>query len=221
MEEAESMTLPKIFNAEIKHLPLKRVFDIAFSLLVMIIGFPVFFLVALIVGLTSRGNLIYSHLRVGRGGVLFKCYKFRTMYKDADVRLKAILAACPNKQKEWKEKYKLKNDPRITPIGNFLRKTSLDELPQFWNVLKGDLSIVGPRPVVEEEIHQYFGEKAQKILSIRPGLTGLWQIYGRSNTSYDKRIKLDEEYVDHQSLPLDIKLILKTIPVMICRRGAY
>lgn len=221
MEEAESMPLPKLFNIEIKHLRLKRIFDIGFTLVVLTLGSPLFLLIALLVGLTSPGKIIYSHLRVGRGGVLFKCYKFRTMYKDADVRLKAILAACPNKRKEWKEKYKLQNDPRITPIGNFLRKTSLDELPQFWNVLKGDLSLVGPRPVVEEEIHQYFGEKAQKILSIRPGLTGLWQIYGRSDTSYETRIKLDEQYVDNQSLALDIKLILKTIPAMICKRGAY
>lgn len=221
MKEAKTMAFPKTICYEVKHLPLKRIFDIFFSLAVLIIGFPLFLCIALSVFCTSRGKLIYAHERIGRGGIPFKCYKFRTMYKNADERLESILASCPLKQKEWSEKFKLQSDPRVTPVGSFLRKTSLDELPQFWNVLKGDLSIVGPRPVVEKELHQFFGPKAAKILSIRPGLTGLWQIYGRSDTTYKTRIKLDEKYIELQSFGLDLKLIFKTIPAMICRRGAY
>jgi undecaprenyl-phosphate galactose phosphotransferase len=144
------------------------------------------------------------------------------MYRDADNRLKELLIFNPGIRKEWESSYKLKNDPRITPVGAFLRKTSLDELPQFWNVLKGDLSIVGPRPVVKAEMEQHLGIKAYKILSIRPGLTGLWQVSGRSDIQcYEKRIELDEYYVDNRTIGLDLKLIAKTIPVMLFSKGAY
>lgn len=209
------------FSCSIKHKPLKRIFDIAFSLLVIILGFPIYALVALAIGRSSKGKVIYSHERIGRGGKPFRCYKFRTMYADADHRLHELLKDNPSLQEEWNRYRKLKNDPRITPIGKFLRKTSMDELPQFWNVLRGDLSIVGPRPVVYEEVIHYFGEKAAKILSMRPGLTGIWQVSGRSNTCYQTRVRLDEAYVDQHSLYLDIMLILKTIPSMIFSKGAY
>jgi undecaprenyl-phosphate galactose phosphotransferase len=175
----------------------------------------------LAIRLTSKGKAIYSHERIGRGGKPFNCYKFRTMYRNADQRLQEILESDPQLREEWQKSFKLKNDPRITPIGKILRKTSFDELPQFWNVLKGDLSIVGPRPVVKEEINQYFGVKAYKILSVRPGITGLWQVSGRSDTSYETRIHLDEKYVDNHSLLLDLKLVLKTIPCMVRSKGAY
>jgi undecaprenyl-phosphate galactose phosphotransferase len=209
-------------NYKIKHIPIKRAFDIAFSFLCLIIGAPIFLLIALFIWLTSPGKVIYSHERIGRGGKPFKCYKFRTMYVDADLRLKHILASNPDLNREWELCYKLKNDPRITPIGSFLRKTSLDELPQFWNVLKGNLSVVGPRPVVKQEVEKYFCVKAYKILSIRPGLTGLWQVSGRSDINcYQTRIQLDEYYVDHHSFLLDLKLIAKTIPAMLFSKGAY
>ena len=144
------------------------------------------------------------------------------MYADADKRLAELLARNSDLKKEWEATYKLKYDPRVTPFGLFLRKTSLDELPQFWNVLKGDLSVVGPRPVVKEEIDKYYSIKAYKILSIRSGLTGPWQVSGRSDiSSYAQRIKLDEYYVDNQSFIMDLKLIAKTVPAMLLSRGAY
>jgi exopolysaccharide production protein ExoY len=208
-------------NVEIKHKPLKRIFDLIFTSLVLLLGSPVFLLIALAVKISSSGSIFFFHERIGRGGKPFLCYKFRTMYSDADQRLEALLNENSELRHEWEETQKLKNDPRVTPVGAFLRKTSLDELPQFWNVLKGDLSVVGPRPVVKHEVAKHFGEKAGIILSIRPGLTGLWQVSGRNDMAYAMRIQLDELYVDTQSLRLDLKLIAKTIPAMLFSRGAY
>lgn len=208
-------------KVEIKHKPLKRLFDILFSLLILTIGLPIFILIGITIKLTSRGPIFYAHERIGRGGKPFPCYKFRTMYSDANDRLQELLHSQPHLKEEWESSFKLKNDPRITPLGSFLRKTSLDELPQFWNVIRGDLSVVGPRPVVQQEIQKHFGEKAPVILSVRPGLTGIWQVSGRSDTAYSMRIELDEKYVDTQTLLLDLKLIAKTIPAMIFSRGAY
>lgn len=225
--EALTTTLPqKRFSLpspawKIRHLPVKRIFDLVFSLLVLTLGFPLYLLIALGIKCTSKGKVFYSQIRIGRGGKAFRCYKFRTMYADADDRLNTILESDPVKRAEWITNRKLKQDPRITPIGRFLRKTSLDEIPQFFNVLMGNLSIVGPRPVVQEEIDQFFGVKAYKILSIRPGLTGIWQVSGRNNTTYTHRVHLDETYVDSQTFWLDLKLIAKTIPCMIFARGAY
>lgn len=206
---------------EIRHLPLKRLLDVVFSLSALIILSPLYLLIASMIRLTSKGKAIYYQKRIGRGGVYFRCYKFRTMYQNSESILQEILAKDSEKNKEWNETHKLKNDPRITPLGAFLRKSSLDELPQFWNVLKGDLSVVGPRPVVQEEIDKHFGPKAEKIFSIRPGITGLWQISGRSNTSYSNRIALDEYYVEQRTFFTDLKIIVLTIPCMILRKGAY
>lgn len=222
IERAHMGPLLNSLEYKIKHIPIKRTFDIIFSIGALIFCFPFFILIGFLIFISSPGKVIYSHQRVGRGGKFFKCYKFRTMYPNADERLKDILASNPKLQEEWNRSFKLKQDPRITPIGSILRKTSLDELPQFWNVLRGDLSVVGPRPVVHEEVHKYLGAKAPKILSVRPGLTGPWQVSGRSNIScYKKRIELDEYYIDNRSLILDIKLIAKTIPVMLFSKGAY
>lgn len=215
-----SLHLP--LDCKIKHIPVKRGFDIFFSLCCLIIGFPLYFFIALGIFITSPGKVIYSHERVGRGGKPFRCYKFRSMHKNADQRLKDILNTHPHLKEEWEKNFKLKRDPRITRFGALLRKTSLDELPQFWNVLKGDLSVVGPRPVVKDEIIKYYHVKAYKILSIRPGLTGIWQVSGRSNIpSYETRIQMDEHYVDNHSFLLDMKLIAKTIPAMLFSKGAY
>ena len=223
--ESLSDVIPYDFDTflefKIKHIPIKRVFDIFFSLVILTLGFPFFILLSLLILCTSWGKVIYSHPRIGRGGRVFNCYKFRTMYTNADKTLDTIFKNNPKLLQEWKETYKLKHDPRITPFGKFLRKTSLDELPQFWNVLKGDLSVVGPRPMVQEEINKYLGFEAIKILSIRPGLTGPWQVSGRSNISYQERIELDRFYVDNHSFLLDVKLIAKTIPVMLFSKGAY
>lgn len=217
----QSFPFSKSFKCPIKHIPLKRTFDIAFSLLILFITFPLLMIIATIVRLTSKGKAIYSQERIGRGGKKFRCYKFRTMYANADFRLKELLENDFIKMKEWHETFKLKKDPRITPFGRFLRKTSLDELPQFWNVLKGDLSVVGPRPVIQDEIAKYYGIKAAKILSIRPGITGIWQVSGRNDVCYMTRIKLDEKYVDDHSFLLDLKLVFMTIPAMIFSKGAY
>jgi exopolysaccharide production protein ExoY len=220
--ENRMQSLPFLnLNCQIRHIFFKRVFDFFFSLSILIFGIPLFIIIGILIRCTSRGPILYFQERIGRGGTPFKCYKFRTMHPDADERLQTILSSDPLKYKEWQVNHKLKDDPRITYIGNFLRKTSLDELPQFWNVLKGDLSVVGPRPVVYEEIIRHYGPKAYKILSIRPGLTGIWQISGRGNTGYAKRILLDEQYVDTRSFALDIKIIIKTIPSMISAKGAY
>lgn len=219
MENIESLVLPK--SCKIKHLPLKRFFDIIFSLCVLFFGAPIFFLIALLVAIPSRGRVVYIQKRIGRGGKPFNCYKFRTMHPNADKQLKKLLEENPKLKDEWLKNHKLRHDPRITLIGRFLRKTSLDELPQFINVIKGDLSIVGPRPVVEDELKRHLGPKAAKILSIRPGITGLWQVSGRNDTNYANRVKLDEQYVDKRSFLLDLQLVLKTIPAMITSRGAY
>jgi exopolysaccharide production protein ExoY len=205
----------------ITHTPFKRIFDIVFSLSVLLIASPLFLIIALLVFLSSRGPVLYSQERIGRGGAALRCYKFRTMHHDSQQRLQEILRNDPARRKEWEETYKLKKDPRVTFIGSLLRSTSLDELPQFINVLKGDLSVVGPRPVVKEEIINHFREKAQTIFAVRPGITGLWQVSGRSNTSYSKRIALDETYVKDRSVMQDLKIIALTIPRMISRNGAY
>jgi exopolysaccharide production protein ExoY len=209
------------FKCPIKHIPIKRIFDIVFSSLVLFLTFPLLFFITLTVRLTSKGKAIYSQERIGRGGKKFRCYKFRTMYANADFRLKELLKNDLVKKKEWQKNFKLKKDPRVTPFGRFLRKSSLDELPQFWNVLKGDLSVVGPRPVVHEEIAKHYGVKAAKILSIRPGITGIWQVSGRNDVCYKTRVKLDEKYVDDHSFLLDLKLVFKTIPAVIFSKGAY
>lgn len=228
MNDSNPMTLPvqtldftQPFEVVINHNFFKRTFDILFSLFVLVITAPMLLLIALSIRFFSKGKVVYAHERIGRGGKTFRCLKFRTMYADADQRLIEILANNPEMRKEWEQNHKLKNDPRVTPIGKFLRKTSLDEFPQFFNVLRGDLSVVGPRPVVRSEIQNHIGSKASTILSVRPGITGLWQVSGRSDTSYATRIKLDEKYIQEQSLLLDLKLILKTIPCMVWSKGAY
>jgi len=212
---------PETAPYQVRHTPLKRIFDVAFSSAVIFFGAPVFLVIALLVKLTSRGPVIFAHERIGRGGARFLCYKFRTMHPDAEERLQEILKDNPKLREEWMTAYKLKNDPRVTWIGQFLRKTSLDELPQFWNVLKGDLSVVGPRPVTEEELTQEVGPHAARFLAIRPGITGPWQVSGRSDTSYHDRICFDIHYIRHRSFLWDLYLILLTIPAMITTRGAY
>ncbi|MFA6118953.1 MAG: sugar transferase [Parachlamydiales bacterium] len=217
------------YAKSIKHKPLKRLFDIFFSLFIIILLSPFYIIISLLVLLTSKGNIFYISKRLGRGGKIIKCLKFRTMHKNADSILINLLDQNKALKEEWENYQKLKNDPRITPIGSFLRKTSLDELPQFFNVLIGDLSIVGPRPFVligpkenfQEEIKKYLGDKTEKILSIRPGITGLWQVSGRSEISIEERIKIEENYIDNQSFLFDLNLIIKTIPIIFFPTGAY
>ncbi len=200
----------------------KRVFDIFFSLTALILLSPFLLLLVILIPLTSRGNPIYSQKRIGRFGVPFKFFKFRTMHIDAEKRLQSILANNPSYKLEWDQIHKLKNDPRVTFIGAILRKTSMDELPQFINVLKGEMSVVGPRPVLHEEIVKHFGDKAKDVLSVRPGLTGLWQTSGRNNTTYAERVALDARYACSWSLKQDFKIIAKTIPAILYKNdGAF
>jgi len=199
----------------------KRLFDVVFSLSVIIGLSPLFLVICLLIKTTSKGPIFFQHTRIKRSGKPFRCYKFRTMYRNSDLLLQNLLKKSPSLQAEWKTFFKLKEDPRITPFGKFLRKTSLDELPQFFNVLKGDLSVVGPRPVLQKEVIEYYRDKASKILSVKPGITGLWQVSGRNNLSMEDRVKLEESYIDKQSFWLDLLLIVKTIPAMIFSKGAY
>lgn len=224
----KSNSVPYIFTEgqanqciSIKQRPLKRLFDIIFSAFVLLSGAPVYIFIALLIKMTSRGPILYSQERVGRAGKLFRCYKFRTMVPDAEAVQKYLVESDQLLKNEWLISRKLKKDPRVTMLGTFLRRTSLDELPQFWNVLKGDLSVVGPRPVVVDEVMEFFGSKAGKLLSVRPGITGLWQVSGRSDICYAKRLQLDEQYIDEISMILDFKLIVKTIPSMLFSSGAY
>lgn len=204
-----------------QHLPLKRSCDILISLALLIILAPVFLLLALIVKFSSTGSVIFADQRVGRAGSLFRCYKFRTMHSDAQERLQQLLVTDPTAKQDWATHRKLQRDPRVTSAGYWLRRTSLDELPQLWNVIVGDMSLVGPRPVSVDELDTHFGFKAAKIVQMRPGITGLWQTSGRSNMPYHERILLDEQYIDQHSLLLDFQLLLKTIPVVLSSRGAY
>ncbi len=199
----------------------KRIFDIIFSFFALLFFLPFGIVIALLIKLSSRGPVFYKCSRVGMNGAKIECWKFRTMCIDAEKRLQKLLAENPKLKEEWDAYYKLKDDPRINGVGKFLRKTSLDELPQFWNVLKGDLSVVGPRPVTEEEVQKYFREKAKKILSVRPGLTGIWQTSGRNLLTFDERIQLEEEYIDRHSFILDLKIICKTIPHFFFAKGAF
>jgi undecaprenyl-phosphate galactose phosphotransferase len=199
----------------------KRVFDIIFSLFALLFFLPFGLIIAVLIKFFSPGPIFYKCRRIGKQGVPIECWKFRTMCQNAEEKLQKLLAQDPILKQEWDTYYKLKDDPRIQGIGKFLRKTSLDEVPQFWNVLKGDLSVVGPRPVTEEEVHKYFRDKADKILSVRPGLTGIWQTSGRNLLTFDERIQLEERYVDEQSLILDLRIIFKTIPHLFFAKDAF
>jgi undecaprenyl-phosphate galactose phosphotransferase len=201
---------------------IKRSFDIVFSLFALILSFPILLILSVLIVLESPGWPIYKARRVGKGGKEFYCYKLRSMYKDADERLKEILERDPAKREEWEKYRKLKDDPRITKIGKIIRKLSLDEFPQFFNVLKGEMSIVGPRAVTKEEIEKYYREEGKYYYYlVTPGITGLWQVLGRNEKDYDFRVKTDIWYVENWSFWLDIVIILKTIPAVIKSEGAY
>lgn len=196
-------------------------FDIFFSLGILVLGSPVFLIISIAVKFTSKGPIFYCSKRIGLKGKIIYCMKFRTMFDNAESSLLSILAKDPMLQQEWDRFQKLKKDPRITKLGHFLRKTSLDELPQFFNSLKGDLSVVGPRPLSKEEITKYYGKKIEKMLSVRPGITGLSQTVGRNNLTLKQRIELEQIYIDTQSFIIDFILILKTVPQMFFCKGAF
>jgi Undecaprenyl-phosphate galactose phosphotransferase WbaP len=200
----------------------KRLFDVLFSLLVLILFSPIYLLLMFLIAISSPGPIFYVQERVGKNHKLFGCVKFRTMVENADEVLQKILETSPQLRQEFADNFKLKDDPRITWIGKFLRVTSLDEFPQFWNVLKGDMSVVGPRPLVPEELPRY-GRYIEKVLTIRPGITGLWQVSGRNDIPYNLRIQIDVYYVKFRSFWMDLWVIVKTIGVVIAPKnnGAY
>ena len=169
--------------------------------------------------LTSPGPILYRQARIGQGGRHFHIYKFRTMEVDADKKLAQYLESHPHLRQEWELNQKLENDPRITLVGRFLRKTSLDELPQLWNVVTGDMSFVGPRPIVDSEIERY-GDCFNLYKQVQPGITGLWQVYGRNKTTYQRRVQLDEFYVENWSLILDLYILYRTFRTVLLREGA-
>jgi exopolysaccharide production protein ExoY len=198
----------------------KRVIDIILATSAIILLAPLLTLCFLACLVTSPGPAIFGHQRVGFRGKLFNCFKFRTMVVDSESRLRDHLAANPKAAAEWAATRKLRFDPRVTAIGSVLRKTSLDELPQLFNVLMGDMSIVGPRPVTEEELVRY-STNANAYLACRPGITGLWQVSGRSGTTYSKRVACDAFYARNWSMALDAKIIIVTIPVLLDSENVY
>ena len=199
---------------------LKRALDMLGAGTLLLVAAPALLLLALLVR-ADGGPAFYAHERVGRGGRRFGCLKFRSMVVDSQSRLAALLEADPDVRAEWEATRKLRDDPRVTRIGRFLRATSLDELPQLLNVLRGEMSLVGPRPVVAAELAAHYGTAAEHYLSVRPGITGLWQVSGRSDTSYDTRVALDTQYATNPSIWTDLRILLRTPAIVVLRRGAY
>ena len=194
---------------------IKRTFDVAFSILFLILLSPVMLLIATAIR-WEGGPVVFSQQRVGQSGKMFPCFKFRTMIPNAEEHLKKLLATFPALREQWEQDRKLKHDPRITRLGSFLRRTSLDELPQLFNVLRGEMSLVGPRPVVLEELQRY-GRRKSYYLMAKPGITGLWQVSGRSNLNYTRRVVLDSWYVRHWSFVFDCSILYRTAGVVLAR----
>jgi len=197
-----------------------RVLDIGLILLAAPYIILAFLLITILIRLDSAGPVFYRQARIGRFGRRFHVYKFRTMVQNADQLLQTYLDRSPELKAEWLATHKLKKDPRVTRVGAVLRKTSLDELPQVWNILIGEMSLIGPRPIVDAEVEKY-GHCFELYKQVRPGLTGLWQVSGRSDTSYKRRVELDEYYILHRSLKLDLQILWKTVFVVLRKDGAY
>ena len=203
-----------------RRLRFKRILDTALTVCGILLLAPTAVLLALCIKLDSHGPCLYRQERIGRGGRRFQALKFRTMVVDAEDRLAACLARDESLRREWEQNHKIKDDPRLTRIGALLRKSSMDELPQLWNVLAGEMSLVGPRPIIEAEREKY-GRVFEEYVRVRPGLTGLWQISGRNDTGYERRVRLDQYYVRNWSVWFDIWILAKTVPAVLRGRGAY
>lgn len=197
-----------------------RLLDILVAGLALIVLAPLLLVVAGMIALSRSGPVLFRQTRIGRHGVMFTCLKFRTMHRDSDAMLADLLARCPQSRAEWAQDQKLRNDPRVSAFGRFLRRTSIDELPQLWNVLVGDMSIVGPRPIVVSEAVRY-GRYLRHYQATRPGITGVWQVNGRNDTSYRRRIACDVVYSRSVSLATNLRIIFCTVPVVLKARGAY
>lgn len=225
--EAESFLNEKIILIRLKNnlaRPLNKFVKYSFDWIATALGMiaisPLLLLICICIKLDSPGPILFAHRRIGKDGKAFNCYKFRSMCKDAEARLEKILVEDEEVKEEWGKSFKIKNDLRVTKVGKFLRKTSLDELPQILNVLKGEMSLVGPRPIVGEELVRY-GEYVDDYLVVRPGITGMWQVNGRSDTTYDERVRMDSWYVRNWNFWLDIMLLWKTIKTVFKCEGAY
>lgn len=199
----------------------KNVFDFSLTAVGTICISPLFVYIAYRIKKEDPGPIFFAHERIGKNGKPFPCYKFRSMVTNSQEMLQQYLAENPAAKEEWEREFKLKNDPRVTPIGKVLRRTSLDELPQIFNVLRGEMSLVGPRPVIQEELDKYYGETAKLYCTVKPGITGLWQVSGRSDTTYDERVAMDESYINNRSFLGDIVILWKTIGVVVLKKGAY
>lgn len=198
----------------------KRIFDLTLTILGGLMISPILLTIAFVVAIDNRGHVIFAHKRVGAAGKKFPCYKFQTMVPDAEAKLKKYLAENPEAQREWNETFKLTNDPRVTKLGNFLRRTSLDELPQLWNVIRGEMSLVGPRPIVQAEVERY-GKNIREYYMVPPGITGMWQVSGRSDTTYPERVAMDTWYVRNWSVWIDLMYLFKTVKAVVKGKGAY
>lgn len=198
----------------------KRGFDVVGALAGIAVLSPLLLMLAALVKYSDGGRVFYGHARIGRNGEVFRCWKFRTMVENGDEVLDAYLQANPAAREQWVASRKLPNDPRVTRIGAVLRKLSLDELPQIVNILAGEMSFVGPRPVVKDELELY-GTAAVCYLRSRPGLTGLWQVSGRSDVSYGTRVAFDRHYVENWSFIFDLKILARTVPAVFSSRGSY
>ena len=199
---------------------IKRIFDLVCTIFGSILISPILLLITIRVAIDNRGHVIFTHWRVGKHGKPFPCYKFQTMVPMSDEELQKYLDNNPEAKREWQETFKLTNDPRVTELGAWLRKTSLDELPQIWNVIRGDMSLVGPRPIVEEEVVKY-GEFIREYYMVLPGITGMWQVSGRSDTTYEERVAMDTWYVRNWSVWIDMMYLFKTVKAVITGKGAY
>lgn len=196
-----------------------RIADIIVSIVALVILSPLLLFLAAAVFISDPGPILFAHRRIGMGGIYFRCFKFRTMVVNAEARLAELLEIDPEARAEWMMNHKLRNDPRVTPLGRFLRKSSLDELPQFANVLIGTMSVVGPRPIVTSEIARY-GRYFAAYCSVKPGITGLWQVSGRNDTSYCRRVALDLLYLRRRSLTFNLRIMLLTIPAVFLASGS-
>ena len=199
---------------------LKRIFDLTLTIVGGLMISPFLLIIALAVAIDNRGHVIFAHRRVGAAGKKFSCYKFQTMVPDAEEKLKKYLAENPEARREWEESFKLTNDPRVTKLGSWLRRTSLDELPQLWNVIRGEMSLVGPRPIVQAEVVRY-GKNIREYYMVLPGITGMWQVSGRSDTTYPERVAMDAWYVRNWSVWIDLMYLFKTVKAVFTGKGAY
>jgi exopolysaccharide production protein ExoY len=214
--EAKSKVSGRFFLSRV----VKRGFDIAAAAAALIILLPLFAILLLALGVLQGRPILIKHRRVGLGGKHFACLKFRTMVNDGDEVLRCHLVENAEARIEWEACRKLREDPRVTPLGHVLRRTSIDELPQLMNIVKGDMSLVGPRPIVEDEIKHY-GQNISRYFAVRPGLTGLWQVSGRNDVTYASRVEMDTAYVDQMNFLSDLVILLRTVPAVLKSRGCY